>query len=93
MIYPNPGFPIYESMINFVGATPVPIPLRMEKEFSFDVKEFESLVTDRTKLIILNSPHNPTGGVLSQTDLAAVAEIATEKESMGLSDDIYSRIL
>lgn len=93
VIYPNPGFPIYESMINFVGATPVPIPLRMEKEFSFDVKEFESLVTNRTRLIILNSPHNPTGSVLSQTDLAAVAEIATEKEIMVLSDEIYSRML
>jgi len=93
VIYPNPGFPIYESMINFVGATPVPIPLRMEKEFSFDIEEFKSLVTDRTKLIILNSPQNPTGGVLSPEDLAAVAEIAQEKDIMILSDEIYSRIL
>lgn len=93
VIYPNPGFPIYESMINFVGATPVPIPLRMEKAFSFDVKEFKGLVTDRTRLIVLNSPHNPTGGVLSQEDLAAVAEIAMEKDIMVLSDEIYSRIL
>ena len=93
VIYPNPGFPIYESMVNFVGATPVPIPLRMEKAFSFDVKEFKSLVTNRTKLIILNSPQNPTGGVLSQDDLAAVAEIAMEKDIMVLSDEIYSRIL
>lgn len=93
VIYPNPGFPIYESMINFVGATPVPIPLRMEKEFSFDIAEFRSLVTDRTKLIILNSPHNPTGGVLSQEDLTAVAEIAMAKDIAVLSDEIYSRIL
>jgi len=93
VIYPNPGFPIYESMINFAGATPVPIPLRMEKAFSFDVKEFKSLATDRTRLIILNSPHNPTGGVLSQEDLAAVAEISMEKDIMVLSDEIYSRIL
>lgn len=93
MIYPNPGFPVYESMINFAGATPVPIPLRMEKAFSFDVKEFKSLATDRTRLIILNSPHNPTGGVLSQEALAAVAEIAMEKDIMVLSDEIYSRIL
>ena len=93
VIYPNPGFPVYESMINFAGATPVPIPLRMEKAFSFDVKEFKSLATDRTRLIILNSPHNPTGGVLSQEALAAVAEIAMEKDIMVLSDEIYSRIL
>ncbi len=93
VIYPNPGFPIYESMINFVGATPVPIPLRMEKAFSFDVDEFKSLVTDRTKLIVLNSPQNPTGGVLSQQGLAAVAEIAMEKDIVVLSDEIYSRIL
>jgi len=93
VIYPNPGFPVYESMINFAGATPVPIPLRMEKAFSFDVKEFKSLATDRTRLIILNSPHNPTGGVLSQEDLAAVAEISMEKDIMVLSDEIYSRIL
>ncbi|UCC63468.1 MAG: pyridoxal phosphate-dependent aminotransferase [Anaerolineae bacterium] len=93
VIYPNPGFPIYESMINFVGATPVPIPLRMEKAFSFDVDEFRSLVSDHTKLIVLNSPQNPTGGVLSHADLAAVAEVALEKDVMVLSDEIYSRIL
>jgi len=93
VIYPNPGFPIYESMINFVGATPVPIPLRMAKAFSFDVDEFRGLVSDRTKLIILNSPQNPTGGVLSHADLAAVAEVALEKDVMVLSDEIYSRIL
>lgn len=93
VIYPNPGFPIYESMINFAGATPVPVPLRMEKEFSFDIEEFKSLVTDRTRLIILNSPQNPTGGVLSRQDLAAVAEIAMQKDIMVLSDEIYGRIL
>jgi len=93
VIYPNPGFPIYESMINFVGAKAVPIPLRMEKAFSFDVQEFQSLVTDRTKLIILNSPQNPTGGVLSQQDLAAVAEIALARDIVVMSDEIYSRIL
>ena len=93
VIYPNPGFPIYESMIDFVGATPVPIPLRMEKAFSFDVDEFRGLVSDRTKLIVLNSPQNPTGGVLSHADLAAVAEVALEKDIMVLSDEIYSRIL
>ena len=64
VIYPNPGFPIYESMINYVGAKAVPIKLREERDFGFDVNELASLITDRTKLIILNSPHNPTGGVL-----------------------------
>jgi aspartate aminotransferase len=62
VIYPNPGFPIYESMINFVGAKAVPIPLREERDFRFDVAEFSSLITERTRLVILNSPQNPTGG-------------------------------
>ncbi|RME84266.1 MAG: pyridoxal phosphate-dependent aminotransferase, partial [Caldilineae bacterium] len=93
VIYPNPGFPIYESMINFVGATPVPMKLSMEREFSFDPDEFRSLVTDRTRLIIINSPANPTGGVLSAQDLAVVAEIALERGIPVLSDEIYSQIL
>lgn len=93
VIYPNPGFPIYESMINFVGATPVPIPLLMEKEFSFDLDDFRRLVTDRTRLIILNSPANPTGGVLSRDDLAQVAEIALARHIPVLADEIYSHIL
>ncbi|MBI1739338.1 MAG: aminotransferase class I/II-fold pyridoxal phosphate-dependent enzyme, partial [Candidatus Koribacter versatilis] len=74
VIYPNPGFPIYESMIEYVGGRAVPIPLREERDFSLDVKELASLITDRTKLIILNSPHNPTGGVLTRQDIVAVAE-------------------
>jgi aspartate aminotransferase len=93
VIYPNPGFPIYESMINFVGATPVPVPLLMEKEFSFDLDDFRRLVTDRTRLIILNSPANPTGGVLSPDDLAQVAEIALARQIPVLADEIYSHIL
>jgi aspartate/methionine/tyrosine aminotransferase len=93
VIYPNPGFPIYESMINFVGAKPVPTPLLMEKEFSFDLDEFRRLVTDRTRLIILNSPANPTGGVLSAEDLAQVAEIALAHQIPVLADEIYSHIL
>jgi aspartate aminotransferase len=93
VIYPNPGFPIYESMINFVGAKPVPIPLLMEKEFSFDLDDFRRLVTDRTRLIILNSPANPTGGVLSPDDLAQVAEIALARQIPVLADEIYSHIL
>jgi len=93
VIYPNPGFPIYESMINFVGATPVPVPLRMEKGFRFDIEEFKSLVSPKTKMIILNSPHNPTGGVLTKEDLKAIAEAAIENDVIVLSDEIYSRIL
>jgi aspartate/methionine/tyrosine aminotransferase len=89
VLYPNPGFPIYESMIRFVGATPVPIHLREEKEFRFDRDEFASLVTDKTKLIILNSPHNPTGGILAKEDLEAVAQIAIDRDILVLSDEVY----
>ena len=66
VIYPNPGFPIYESMINFLGAKAVPIPLREERDFRLDVNELKDLITDRTKLIILNSPQNPTGGIITK---------------------------
>jgi len=93
VIYPNPGFPIYESMINFVGATPVPIPLREERDFCFDLDEFRSKVSDKTKLIILNSPQNPTGSVLGREDLEQVAKIAAERDIMVLSDEVYNRIL
>jgi aspartate/methionine/tyrosine aminotransferase len=92
-IYPNPGFPIYESMINFTGATPVPIPLREENAFALDVDELRSLITPRTKLLIINSPGNPTGGVLSHDDLTAIAELAVEHDLTVLSDEIYSEIL
>jgi aspartate aminotransferase len=74
VIYPNPGFPIYESMIEYVGGRAVPIPLREERDFCFDVKEFASLINDRTRLIILNSPQNPTGGVLTKKDVLAIAD-------------------
>jgi aspartate/methionine/tyrosine aminotransferase len=92
-IYPDPGFPIYESMINFVGARAVPLPLREEKAFRFDPDEFRSLVTDRTRLIILNSPQNPTGGILTKEDLEVVAEVARERDIMVLSDEVYEQIL
>lgn len=93
VIYPNPGFPIYESMIRFVGAKPVPLPLVEEKNFSFDVDQLRSLVTEKTKMIIINSPQNPTGGVLSKSDLEAVAELAIANDLWVISDEIYSRIL
>jgi aspartate/methionine/tyrosine aminotransferase len=93
IIYPNPGFPIYESMINYVGATAVPIRLWEEKDFSLDVEELAHLITDRTKLIILNSPHNPTGGVLSKRDIAGIAEAIGDRNIMILSDEIYSRLM
>ena len=93
VIYPNPGFPIYESMINFVGAIPVPVPLLMEKDFRFDIEQFKGLVSPKTRMIILNSPHNPTGGVLTREDLEAIAEAAIEHDVMVLSDEIYSHCL
>jgi aspartate/methionine/tyrosine aminotransferase len=93
VIYPNPGFPIYESMINFVGAKPVPIQLKEEMDFRFDVNEFKKLITDRTKLVILNSPHNPTGGVLTEKDVRDIAAAIGDRDIMVLSDEIYSRLV
>ncbi len=93
VIYPDPGFPIYESMARFVGGKPVPMPLREDRRFRFDPEEFRSLVTDRTRLIIINSPHNPTGSVLTKSDLEVVAEVARERNIVVLSDEIYARIL
>ena len=93
VIYPNPGFPIYESLINFVDAKAVPIPLREENDFRFDVDELESLVTSKTKLLIINSPQNPTGGFLTHDDLERIAKIAVDNDLWVLSDEIYSRII
>ena len=93
VIYPNPGFPIYESMINYVGGRAVPIQLREERDFSLDVKELASLITDRTRLIILNSPQNPTGGVLTKKDILEIADAIGDRNIMILSDEIYSRLL
>jgi len=93
VIYPNPGFPIYESMINFAGAKAVPIPLREEKGFRFDVNELVDLITDRTALIILNSPQNPTGGILTEDDLAVIARVCVERDIMVLSDEVYEHLI
>ena len=93
VIYPNPGFPIYESVINFVGAKPVPIPLREEKEFSFDLGEMKEIVNEKTKLIIINSPHNPTGGSLTPEDMKGVAELAVKYDAWILSDEVYSKMV
>lgn len=93
VIYPNPGFPIYESMINYIGGRAVPIRLREDRDFRLDVNELSSLITDRTKLIIINSPQNPTGGVLSRRDIHDVAEAIGDRNIMVLSDEIYSRLI
>ena len=93
VIYPNPGFPIYESMVNFLGAKAVPIRLREEMDFRLDVDELKSLINDRTKLIILNSPHNPTGGILTERDVREIAQAIGDRDIMVLSDEIYSRLI
>ena len=89
VIYPNPGFPIYESMINYAGGTAVPIPLEERFDFSLDVDRLEALVTDNTKLLIVNSPNNPCGSVISDEDLGRIAEIAVENDLIVMSDEIY----
>ncbi len=93
VIYPNPGFPIYESMINFIGGKAVPIRLREDLDFRLDVNELASLVTAKTRMIIVNSPQNPTGGVLSKEDLEAVAELAIKRGVIVLSDEVYNRTI
>jgi aspartate aminotransferase len=93
VIYPNPGFPIYESLIGFLGAKPVPIHLREEKDFRLDTNELADRITDRTRLIILNSPHNPTGSVLDEQDIRDIVSAVGDRDIMVLSDEIYSRLI
>jgi len=94
VLYPNPGFPIYESVVNFVGAKPVPIPLKEENDFRLDPEYVEEKITKKTKMIILNSPENPTGGVLTRDDLKAIADCVADRDDVFvLSDEIYSRII
>ncbi len=93
VVYPNPGFPIYESMIHYVGGHAVPIQLREDRDFSLEVNELAALITERTKLIILNSPHNPTGGVMQRKDVEQLAKVIGDRNILVLSDEIYSRLL
>ena len=93
VIYPNPGFPIYESMINYLGGKAIPIHLQEERDFALDIQELASRITDRTKLIIINSPHNPTGGVLTRKDVTEIAEAIGDRNILVLSDEIYSRLI
>src|SRR5918999_2022022 len=94
VLVPNPSFPIYESMVDFVGGRPVFVPLRQENEFRFDLDEFRAGLSERTRMVILNSPANPTGGVLTPEDIASLAEILRERPDVFvLSDEIYCRLL
>jgi aspartate/methionine/tyrosine aminotransferase len=93
VIVPDPGYPIYDSITRFVGGTSVPIPIRQENDFRLDVDELASLITPRTKLIVINSPANPTGGVLTRGDIERIAELALRHDLVVLSDEIYARIL
>jgi len=93
VIYPNPGFPIYESVINYLGATAVPMPLIESRGFSFDLDEFERKLSPRTKMVVLNSPANPTGGVIPREDLKRIADLLRDRDVLILSDEIYSRIV
>lgn len=92
VIYPDPGFPTYPAMIEIAGGIPVPVPLREDKSFSFDLRAFDQLLNERTRLIILNSPANPTGGVIPRPDLEHIARAIHERQIWVISDEIYSRL-
>jgi len=93
VICPNPGYPTYESVVEFVGATPVPMRLGEENDFRFDTAELKQLISPKTKMIVLNSPENPTGGVLTKEDMQVIMELAEEHDLWILSDEIYSRLV
>ncbi|HVM26002.1 MAG TPA: pyridoxal phosphate-dependent aminotransferase [Candidatus Limnocylindrales bacterium] len=92
VIYPNPGFPIYESMARYAGGTPVAAPLREANDFRMDVEEVASLITPRTKLLVFNTPHNPTGSILTHDDIRRLAELAVQHDLVVLADEIYGRL-
>ena len=93
VLYPNPGFPIYESMINFVGGVPVPMQLHESKDFNIDIDEIAGQITDRTKLMVINSPNNPCGSIVPKEDLKWLSELANKHDIIVLSDEIYSKFL
>lgn len=94
VIYPNPGFPIYESMIKFVGGKPVPLKLKEEMSFAFDTKDLKKLITPKTKMLIINTPQNPTGGILTESEIREIGEILKDRPDIWiLSDEIYSRLI
>lgn len=93
VIYPEPGFPVYESVIDFIGGKAVPLALREEVDFRFRIEDLVDAITERTKLLILNSPQNPTGGTLTESDLVAIAELAKKHNFYILTDEVYSRLL
>jgi aspartate aminotransferase len=93
VLVPDPGYPNYASLTNFTGAVPVSVPMRESKDFRLDVEELRTLVTDRTRMIILNTPANPTGGVLTASDLLAIAELAIERDLVVISDELYWRLI
>lgn len=92
VVFPDPGFPMYASIAAFAGATPVPLPLREENGFRVDVDELARVVTPRTKLVVLNSPHNPCGSVLTESDVEGIARIATDNDVVVLTDEVYSSL-
>ena len=93
VVYPDPGFPIYESAIRWAGATPIPLPLLEERDFAFDLADLESRLSARTKLVILNSPQNPTGGALSADETAKAAAVLADSKAWVLSDEVYSQMV
>ncbi len=93
VIYPNPGYPIYESAIEFAGGKAIPLKLKEERDFRFDIADLEAIISPKTKMLILNSPQNPTGGVLEESDLKRIAELAVENDVIVLSDEVYSKII
>ena len=92
VILPDPGYPVYESLVNFIEGVPVPIPLRQENDFRMDMQELASLVTPRTRMLIVNTPQNPTGGILTADDVRFIADLARERDLLVVADEIYSQI-